>query len=60
MKVETIVGKIRERYACGWKLSDTDAEKLILDFAAEYAKSRRFDSQKPNQADEPKIAEYRE
>jgi hypothetical protein len=30
--IDKIVRKIRERYACGWGLSDTAAQKLILDF----------------------------
>jgi hypothetical protein len=31
MTVQQIVKNIRERYACGWELSDKAAKKLILD-----------------------------
>jgi hypothetical protein len=58
MKIEKIIKKIRERYACGWKLTDDEAENLILDFANEhYTHSIRVNSQHPSKANKPKRAE---
>jgi hypothetical protein len=30
--IQQIVKKIRERYACGWELSEQAAQEMVLDF----------------------------